>query len=134
MAAMDQATCQIQYQCSFSEWHKNDSQKHDINMAHVAKTHPDAQEHVYSIGAGHIPDGGVGVLILDRSHLTGKGIWADKEGFCQGSAQWGLPGKFLEILASRVTFLCPPLMGQMKKLPRSYFFSDKAIDSLSECH
>lgn len=45
----------------------------------TAKTHPDAQEYVYGIGAGHITDGGVGVLILDGGHLTGKSIWADRE-------------------------------------------------------
>lgn len=99
----------------------------------ICGTHPNAQEHVNSIGAGHITDGGIGVLILDRSHLTGKSIWADKEVFCQGSAQWILPGQSLEILPSSVTLLFPPLVTDEEaalELP----FTDKAADSLSECH
>lgn len=37
--------------------------------------HSDAQKHVYCIAACHVADGGVRVLILDRSHFTGKCVW-----------------------------------------------------------
>lgn len=42
-------------------------------------THPDAQENIDSVGACDITDGCVCILILDSSHLTGKGIWAERE-------------------------------------------------------
>lgn len=34
--------------------------------------HPDAQEHVHRVAAGHVTDGGVSVLVLDGRHFTGK--------------------------------------------------------------
>lgn len=108
----------------------------DIYCQNICWTHPDAQEYVYSIRPSHITDGGVGVLILDGSHLTGKSIWADRgeEGIKICSAQWILPGKCLAISPGSVTFLLSLSMWQMKKQPRSYFFSIKAFDSLSEAH
>lgn len=41
-------------------------------------THPDAQENINSIGASHITNGRICVLILDCSYLTGKRIWSEK--------------------------------------------------------
>lgn len=90
MAAMDQATCQTPAELL----RITRTRICNNNTAHVAKTckgtHPDAQEHVDSVGAGHVTDGGVGVLILDGGHLTGKSICIDKE------AKAGISGYFLE--------------------------------------
>lgn len=36
--------------------------------------HPDAQEHVHGVAARHVPNGGVGVLVLDGSHFTRKSV------------------------------------------------------------
>lgn len=41
-------------------------------------THPDAQENINSVGASHITNGSICVLILDCSYLTGKRIWSEK--------------------------------------------------------
>lgn len=44
-----------------------------------SRTHPDAQEHVDGVGACHVTDGRVGVLILDGGHFAGKRIWTGRE-------------------------------------------------------
>ena len=36
--------------------------------------HPDAEEYIYCVAACHISDRGIGVLILDGSHLTCKRV------------------------------------------------------------
>lgn len=36
--------------------------------------HSDAQEHIHRVAACHVSDGRVGVLVLDRSHFTSKGV------------------------------------------------------------
>lgn len=36
--------------------------------------HADTQEHIHGVAARHVADGGVGVLVLDRGHFTGKCI------------------------------------------------------------
>lgn len=36
--------------------------------------HTDAEEHIHRVAARHVADGGVGVLVLDCSHFTRKGI------------------------------------------------------------
>lgn len=133
---MDHATCQIPAKRLRITWkwlNNSDNSTADMWLLTIftEKTHPDAQEYVYSIGAGHITDGGVGVLILDGGHLTGKGIWADRGGggassFCQCGVEQVLPGKSLACYISLVWW--------MEKQPRSYFFSIKAFDSLSESH
>lgn len=42
-------------------------------------THPDAQENVDGVGARHVTDGRVSVLVLDGGHFAGKRIWTGKE-------------------------------------------------------
>ena len=41
--------------------------------------HANTKEDVHSITSCHIADGGVSVLVLDGSHLTGKGVWKWEE-------------------------------------------------------
>lgn len=41
--------------------------------------HADSQEDVDGIAARHVPDGGVRVRVLDRRHLTGKGVCGERE-------------------------------------------------------
>ena len=41
--------------------------------------HPDAKEHVHRVAARHIADGGISVLVLDRSHFTRKCVWKRKK-------------------------------------------------------
>lgn len=41
--------------------------------------HADAQEDVDSVTAGHIPDGGVCIGVLDRGNFTGKCVWGEKK-------------------------------------------------------
>lgn len=36
--------------------------------------HPDAQENVHRVAARHVPDGSVGVLVLDGGHFTRKRV------------------------------------------------------------
>lgn len=48
-------------------------------------THPDAEENIDSVGACHVTNGCVCILILDSSYLTGKGICAEKEKEGDGS-------------------------------------------------
>lgn len=40
--------------------------------------HTDAQEHIHRIAARHVPDRRIGILVLDRSHFTGEGVWRKK--------------------------------------------------------
>lgn len=48
-------------------------------------TYPNAQENIDSVGACHISNGCVCILVLDSSYLTGKGICAEKEKEGDGS-------------------------------------------------
>lgn len=42
-------------------------------------TYPNAQKHIDSIGACHITNGCICILILDSCYLTGKCVWMKRE-------------------------------------------------------